>query len=116
MRIYLEVEIRRVNCKKCGKVKQETLDWLTGNPFYTKRFAFFVGRHRGLLQAGEQGRLGIRRGREQQDPRHSAAELRLTRRGVPAPESPHLHARPDMKSGRNHPLGKEKTLYTRDRL
>ena len=44
MRIYLEVEMRRVNCKTCGKVKQETLDWLAGNPFYPKRFAFFVGR------------------------------------------------------------------------
>ena len=29
---------------RCGKVKQETLDWLADNPFYTKRFAFFVGR------------------------------------------------------------------------
>jgi len=45
MRISLEVEIRRVDCKRCGKVKQEKLDWLAGNPFYTtKRFAFFVGR------------------------------------------------------------------------
>jgi transposase len=25
-------------------VKQETLDWLADNPFYSKRFAFFVGR------------------------------------------------------------------------
>lgn len=43
-RVYLEVEIRRVECKKCGKVKQETVDWLADHPFYTKRFAFFVGR------------------------------------------------------------------------
>ncbi len=43
-RIYLELEIRRVDCKRCGKVKQEKLDWLAENPFYTKRFAFFVGR------------------------------------------------------------------------
>jgi transposase len=26
-------------------VKTERLDWLAGNPFYTKRFALFVGRH-----------------------------------------------------------------------
>ena len=26
------------------KVKQEKLDWLADNPFYSKRFAFFVGR------------------------------------------------------------------------
>jgi len=25
-------------------VKQERLDWLADNPFYTKRFACFVGR------------------------------------------------------------------------
>jgi transposase len=43
-RIYLELEVRRVECKGCGQVKQETLDWLANNPFYTKRFAFFVGR------------------------------------------------------------------------
>ena len=70
-----------------------------------------LGRDRGLLQAGEQDRLRIRRGHEQQDPRHTAAELRLTRRGVSAPESSHLHAPPDMKLGRNHPLGEEKNLY-----
>ncbi len=40
----MEVEIRRVECKRCGQVKQEQLDWLADNPFYTKRFAFFVGR------------------------------------------------------------------------
>jgi len=43
-RIYLELEIRRIDCKKCHKVKQEKLEWLAENPFYTKRFAFFVGR------------------------------------------------------------------------
>jgi transposase len=40
----LEVEIRRIDCKRCGKVKQEKLGWLADNPFYSKRFAFFVGR------------------------------------------------------------------------
>lgn len=43
-RIYLEVEVRRVLCRKCGKVKRERLDWLSNNPFYTKRFALYVGR------------------------------------------------------------------------
>lgn len=43
-RIYLEVAIRRVLCKKCGKVKRETLTWLSKNPSYTKRYAFFVGK------------------------------------------------------------------------
>lgn len=44
MRIYLEVQIRRVLCRWCGKVKQEKLTWLSNSPFYTKRFAFYVGR------------------------------------------------------------------------
>ena len=44
MRIYLDLEIRRVDCKNCRAVKQEKLDWLAANLFYTKRFAFFVGR------------------------------------------------------------------------
>jgi transposase len=31
-------------CQRCGTVKTERLEWLADNPFYTKRFAFFVGR------------------------------------------------------------------------
>ena len=46
-RVYLELEIRRVACRSCGKVKQEALDWLADCPFYTRRFAFFVGRRCG---------------------------------------------------------------------
>ena len=44
MRIYLELEVRRVQCRSCGKVKRERLDFLADNPFYTKRFAHYVGR------------------------------------------------------------------------
>lgn len=43
-RIYLDLEIRRLDCRRCGAVKQERLEWLADHPFYTKRFAFFVGR------------------------------------------------------------------------
>ena len=43
-RIFLELEVRRVLCRSCGKVKQEKLGFLADNPFYTKRFAFYVGR------------------------------------------------------------------------
>jgi transposase len=43
-RIYLEIEVRRIECPRCKKVKQEKLEWLADNPFYSKRFAFFVGR------------------------------------------------------------------------
>ena len=44
MRIYLELAIRRIDCGSCQGVKQEKLDWLADNPFYTKRFAFYIGR------------------------------------------------------------------------
>jgi hypothetical protein len=43
-RIYLEIETRRVRCRSCAKVKQERLAWLSDNPFYNRRFVFFVGR------------------------------------------------------------------------
>jgi transposase len=36
--------VRRVDCRKCGKVKTESLAFLADNPLYTKRFAWFVGR------------------------------------------------------------------------
>jgi transposase len=44
MRIYLEFEVRRLACRDCGKVKRERLAFLADNPFYTKRFAHYVGR------------------------------------------------------------------------
>jgi transposase len=43
-RVYLELEVRRVDCRQCGTVKRERLDVLADNPFYTKRFAYYVGR------------------------------------------------------------------------
>ncbi len=42
-RVYLSFSVRRVLCWRCGAVKTERLDWLADNPFYTKRFAFYVG-------------------------------------------------------------------------
>ena len=42
--MYLEFEVRRVFCQNCGKVKRERLEFLADNPFYTKRFAYYVGR------------------------------------------------------------------------
>jgi transposase len=44
MRIYLELEVRRVRCRKCGAVRQERLAFLADNPRYSKRFAYYVGR------------------------------------------------------------------------
>lgn len=43
-RVVVELEVRRLVCRSCGKVKRERLDWLADNPLYTKRFAFYVGR------------------------------------------------------------------------
>jgi transposase len=44
MRVYLEIDIRRVQCRRCGAVKRERLEFLADNPLYTKRFAHYVGR------------------------------------------------------------------------
>lgn len=38
------MEIRRVDCKACGVVKGEGLSWIGNNTFYTKRFAYYVGK------------------------------------------------------------------------
>jgi transposase len=43
-RIFLEIEVRRVFCRPCGKVKRELLEFLADNTHFTKRFAHFVGR------------------------------------------------------------------------
>jgi transposase len=42
--VFLDFEVRRVACRRCGTVKREQLDFLADNPLYTKRFAFYVGR------------------------------------------------------------------------
>ena len=33
-----------MDCRQCGGVKQERLDWLADNPHYTRRFALYVGK------------------------------------------------------------------------
>jgi transposase len=43
-RIYLELEIRLVFCKSCQLVKQEKLAFLANNPFYFRRFNYYVGK------------------------------------------------------------------------
>lgn len=42
-RVYLEFECRRVQCRTCGGVKSERLDWMVHRRLYTKRFAHYVG-------------------------------------------------------------------------
>jgi transposase len=43
-RVHLEMEVRRVYCKSCKMVKQEKFTFLSDNPFYTKRFGYYVGK------------------------------------------------------------------------
>jgi transposase len=42
--IFLEIEIRRVNCRKCKMIKTEEIEWIAKNPLYTKRFGQYVGK------------------------------------------------------------------------
>ena len=44
LRIYLDLEVRRVHCRDCGAVKRERLELLADNARHTQRFAFYVGR------------------------------------------------------------------------
>jgi len=39
-RVYLEVEVQRIQCRNFGTVKRELLAFLSNNRFYTKRFAY----------------------------------------------------------------------------
>ncbi len=43
-RVFLDIEIRRIECVSCGTVRQESLSFLSDNRSYTERFAFYVGR------------------------------------------------------------------------
>ena len=44
MRIFLDIDVRRLACRSCQAVKRERLDFLADNPRYTRRFAFYVGK------------------------------------------------------------------------
>jgi len=86
-RVYLEVEVRRVWCPHCGAVKQEQLPWLAANPFYTKRFAFMVGRRcrtATLRDVARELRLDWKTVKEL-DKQYMCQQLR--RAGTPGPQS-----------------------------
>src|ERR1019366_6945891 len=53
--------------------------------------------HRRLLQAGKQGLARLRRGPQQQDPRHPAPRLRSTRPGISPAQGAHMHASSPLK-------------------
>ncbi len=45
LRIYLDLEVRRVHGRRCAVVQRERLELLAHNPYYRKRFAFYyIGR------------------------------------------------------------------------
>lgn len=44
LRVYLDLEVRRIHCRHCGAVKRERLELLADNSHHTQRFAFYVGR------------------------------------------------------------------------
>src|ERR1019366_4353018 len=56
-----------------------------------------LGWHRRLLQAGKQGLARLRRGSQQQDPRHPAPRLWSTRPGISAAQGAHMHASSPLK-------------------
>src|SRR6516164_11615545 len=68
-----------------------------------------LGRDRVVLPGGEQGPLGLRRGDQQQDPRHPTTGVRTSGPGVPPPQNPHVHAAGNLKVGPKLPtrLGEE---------
>mgnify|MGYP002379973462 CR=1 FL=1 len=41
--MFLEFEQRRVDCKRCGAVKQERLEFLSSNSKFTRRLALSIG-------------------------------------------------------------------------
>lgn len=86
-RIYLEAEVRRVYCRKCAKVKRERLEWLSDNPFYTKRFAFFVGRRCRSMSIKDVAREAHLDWHTVKGLEKQYMEEQLRRTGVPAPKA-----------------------------
>jgi transposase len=83
--VYVEFEVRRVQCRRCGTVKRERLEWLADNPLYTKRFSFFVGRRcrvSTIKEVAEELHLDWHTVKEL-DKQYMAEQLR--RAGVPSP-------------------------------
>jgi len=77
----------RVSCRRCGKVKRERLEWLADNPFYTKRFVFFVGRRcraMSIKDVAKDVHLDWHTVKELEQ-QYMAEQLRRT--GVPAPKA-----------------------------
>jgi len=86
-RIYLELEVRRVLCRSCRRVKRERLEFLTANALYTKRFAYSVGRrcrNSTVKEVAEELHLGWDSVKEL-DKQYMRAQL--AKAGTPAPQA-----------------------------
>jgi transposase len=86
-RIYLELEVRRVLCRSCRRVKRERLEFLTDNALYTKRFAYYVGRrcrNSTVKEVAEELHLGWDSVKEL-DTQYMRAQL--AKAGTPAPKA-----------------------------
>jgi transposase len=85
--VFLEFEVRRVQCRGCGKVKTEALDFLADNPFYTRRFAWHIGRrcrHSSIRDVAKEFGLDWHTVKSL-DKQYMAEQLR--RVGLPGPEA-----------------------------
>ena len=99
---------------------RDALKWQRLKPY--EKFAEMIDRHwdgiAAYCEPGEQGRPRLRRGLQQQDPRHPTPRLRLTRRGVPPPQDPHVHAARALKTAQitHTTSGRPRFLKGRRRL
>jgi len=91
-------------------VKQERLPWLADNPFYTQRFAYFVGRRcraSTLQDVARELHLDWKTVKELEK---QTRREQLRRIGTPGPkQSTHLHAPGNLKVSESYPLSWEKT-------
>ena len=87
MRVYLRFEIRRVHCRRCQAVKRERLAFLADNPFYTKRFAYYVGqrcRASSIKEVAEELQLDWDTAKELEK---QYMQAQLDRAGTPGPKA-----------------------------
>lgn len=85
-RVFLKVEVRRGWCENCAAVKQEKLSWLANNPFYTKRFAFLVGRRCRSATISDVAKELALDWKTVKDLEKQYMEVQLLRAGTPAPK------------------------------
>ncbi len=84
-RVYLGVELRRVCCRNWGTVRPARLSCLADNPFYTKRFAFYIGRRCPSSTLRDAAREQHLHGKTVQALAMAYLRAPLQRAGTPAP-------------------------------